>query len=141
MLMPKGWFGVILGALICIATIIWWSSAQKTIQETDDIVLHGYYYQGEQQMTVEEYGEIGKYKGFHGGEVIITGINPLTVKYSFGTLDDIPYLSQEPFSGVGKVAQSVKGIMPILLLAIGLLMSFNGASTIGGNKKTEKQEN
>jgi hypothetical protein len=130
-MVAKGWAGVIVGFIILVGFLLLWSSNKPSIDEANKIRADGFMYSGESVLTEEQYNHIKQYKGFHDGEVEIVELSPLTVKYNFGTLEDLAYLTKVDWGFGEKTTKPVfSDILPILLGSIGILQIIIGFTTI-----------
>lgn len=138
----KGLYSIIAGILI-IGFGIWMNiDSGSSIQEANNIRENGYYYDGTSNITADQFEHIKQYKGFHSGEVEVISISPLSITYSFGTLEDLPYLNKIEWSFTEKTMKpAVSNILPMLLYLIGILAFLNGVLSLGyrGKDNNDKE--
>lgn len=139
-MVARGWFGVIMGLLWIGGTIWAQISTAPVVKETQNMQENGFYYVGEQQLTLEQYDEIKSYNDDgHGWTVVVTNPQPLEIKYEFLSLQNYDYLTKDKMPDKTFILE-ITLLFPIIGFAIGVLHLIHGFETIGEKEVTNKEE-
>lgn len=139
MIAARGWIGVIMGLLWIGLAIYMQIYSALIVKEAENMQKNGFCYAGESQVTSEQYDMIKEYNGKNDYEVIVTSLEPLTVKYGFLSLDKYNFLTTTKMPDKSVMLALVL-IFPTLGGVIGLLQLFHGFKTIGKKEFTSKVE-
>ena len=138
-MIARGWIGVIAGLLWIGVAIFMQIYSAPLVKDAENMQKNGFRYAGESQVTSEQYDMIKEYNGKHDYEVIVTSLEPLTVKYGFLSLDNYNFLTTTKMPNrYGMLA--LVPLFPILGGFIGILQLIHGTTTIGEEVFTIKTE-
>lgn len=137
MVLKNGWVSIIVGVVL-LGFLVWmWLGFESSINEMNNIRENGYAYEGTSEITQEQFNEIKKYDGFHGGTIEIITLEPLTVEYHFPSLNDYGYLVKERWSFTEKSKAGLTDVILMVAFAIPVFYIVNGCMQLGNRNKVK----
>ncbi len=131
MLLPKGLVGIVIGLALAAALMWMYKGSEDSLAEAHNIRENGWCYYGTSVLTNEQFNAIKHYDGFHQGTIKVIAVDPLTVQYDFGSLEDISYLTKQPWGWTEKTKDGVGSSIIVVLFAFPILYIINGFFTLG----------